>query len=324
MGKLIFVDHSYHEKTGTTQFMQELLASRFQVQVVWDHGWAGGPSPGAAELDALRPDAIVFFQSLPRPRVLRALRCRNLTWVPMRDGLDYRSSRLRRLAAAPLKVLNFCREAHGYFAGLGMASMHAQYWPPPLAAPARVRGREPALFFWPRRQEVSWQTLKALLGGYRPRRIVLRYASDPGHAAAKPDAHDLHEYKVTLLEGWMAHDDYLQHLAACDLFMAPRPNEGIGMAMLEAMNHGLAVIAPDAPTMNEYVQPNHNGWLYDLAAPAPLDFGPWAQRAEQARADVAAGHVRWLAQAQAVTRFVAEAPPPPPRGHWRLLQALGL
>lgn len=324
MGKLVFVDHSYHEKTGTTRFIKDLLARQFEVEVVWDHGWAGGPTPSAAELNARQADAIVFFQSLPRSRVLRALRCPNLTWVPMVDGLNYGSSRLRHLAASPLKVLSFCREAHDFFSGLGQVSMCVQYWPAPASIAPRVREHMPALFFWPRRREVTWRTLKSLLGEFRPRRIVLRYASDPGHSLERPDANDVREYRITLLEGWMEHDAYLQQLAACDLFMASRPSEGIGIAMLEAMNHGLAVIAPDAPTMNEYVQMPRNGWLYELTAPAPLDFGNWSARADRARADVADGYARWLAQAEGVIDFIAGTQGPPARWNWRLLQRLGM
>jgi hypothetical protein len=324
MSKLILIDHSYHQKTGTTRFLKELLMRKFQVEVIWDHGWNGGVTPSADDLNARKADAIVFFQSLPQPRVLRALKCTNLTWVPMRDGLNFRSPELKRLAWSPLKTLNFCREAHEYFTGIGLISMCVQYWPPPARTMSKTRGRDPMLFFWPRHREINWLTLKSLLGGFRPSQIILRYATDPGHSVDGPGATDQREYNVTLLEGWMEHSVYLRHMASCDIFMAPRPREGIGFAMLEAMSHGLAVIAPDAPTMNEYIRVPANGWLYNSKAPGPLDFRSWLQRGEQARADVADGHARWLKQAEAVVDFIAEVPCTSPSWRWRILQRMGV
>jgi glycosyltransferase involved in cell wall biosynthesis len=322
MKKLLFIDHSHHQKTRATVFLQELLSTHFQVEVIWDQRWSGGPTPSAADLNARGADAILFFQVLPRLRTLRALDCPNITWVPMRDGVDYRRSSVRRLRASPLKVLNFCRETHAFFAAAGQTSTAVQFWP---EAQAAVPGGDaPAIFFWARRAEISWSTLKALLGPQRPARIVLRHAPDPGQEFAPPSDADIRDYNISLLEGWMERDAYLAQLRTCNIFMAPRPLEGIGMAMLEAMSHGLAIIAPDAPTMNEYVEHGRGGWLYDLAAPRALDLQNWAACGRSAHAAVAAGRERWLREAAGIAAFVSAAPTRRARWDWRLLQRLGL
>jgi len=305
MQRLLFVDHSYHAKTLATQFLQDLLAARFAVDVLWDESWAGGDKVSAEALDAGSHDAIVFFQILPRVRTLKRLRCQNLTWVPMRDGLWYGSRELQRLGGGPVKVLNFCREAHDFFLSHGHRSLGVQYWPEPAPA-SPPRGREtPRLFFWPRRREIGWPTLKALLGDFRPEGIVLRYATDPGHELPEPDEADIREYRIEIVRGWLEHAEYHRLLTGCDVFVAPRPLEGIGQSVLEAMRHGMAVIAPDAPTMNEYVSHGRSGWLYPLSAPLPLDFRDWAARGAAARADVAQGRVRWLAEQAGIADFVA-------------------
>lgn len=324
MKKLLFVDHSYHAKTRATAFLQELLSRSFRVETLWDEGWAGGTRLGAADLNSHQADAILFFQVLPKPRVLRRLHCRNLTWVPMRDGIRYSSSRLNRLKASSLKTLNFCRETHEFFERNHHVSLFAQFWPAPALQFQRKEREKPRIFFWPRRREIGWSTLKALLGDFRPDRIVLRYASDPGHDQPHPADSDIREYNITLLEGWLEHSAYLSCLRECDVFMAPRPLEGIGQAMLEAMSHGLAVIAPSAPTMNEYVRAGHSGWLYDPAVPAPLDFSRWPDFGTNAHADCVRGHAAWLAQSERVATFVAEPVLRPARWDWRALQALRL
>lgn len=324
MKKLLFVDHSFHAKTRATVFLQELLARTFEVEILWDERWAGGAALSAQQLNARQTDAIVFFQVLPRPRALRGLRCTNLTWVPMRDGLRYSSSRLNRLKASSLKTLNFCQEAHAFFSANGHQSLYAQYWPQPAPAIQRIGRNTPRIFFWPRRKEIGWETLKALLGDYRPEGVILRYASDPGHDLPPPSAADVREYKIELLQGWLEHAAYIAHLRECDVFMAPRPYEGIGQAMLEAMSHGLAVIAPDAPTMNEYVKHGRNGWLYNLSAPRPLDFSRWSEFGDAGQMDVQRGHAAWLAQADEVAAFIAQPVTTAARWDWRLMQALRL
>ncbi len=324
MKKLLYVDHSFHAKTRATAFLQELLARDFEVETLWDEHWAGGPAPSAKQLNARQTDAIVFFQVLPRSRTLRALQCANLTWVPMRDGIRYSSSRLNKLRASSLKTLNFCREAHDFFSANGHQSLYAQYWPQTAPEFRRNERKQPRIFFWPRRQEIGWSTLKALLGDFRPEGIVLRYASDPGHDLPMPSEADIREYNITLLQGWLEHPAYIAHLRECDVFMAPRPYEGIGQAMLEAMGHGLAVIAPDAPTMNEYAKHGRNGWLYPLAKPAPLDFSCWTELGAAARDDVKRGHAAWQAQANRVAAFIAQPPARTARWDWRLMRALRL
>lgn len=322
MKKLLFVDHSYHAKTRATAFLQELLALQFQVEVLWDESWSGGPAPSASELNGKQPDAIVFFQLLPSHRTLRRLDCPNITWVPMRDGLRYRSSRVRRLNASAIKILNFCEEAHRFFLSRNQESLRVQYWPAPALPPRRPAQVKPRIFFWPRLNTISWATLKSLLGDFRPQGITLRFAVDPGHAVSLPSAEDIQEYNITVLQGWLEHAVYLAKLRECDIFMAPRPDEGIGQAMLEAMRHGLAVITPDAPTMNEYVQDGRSGWFYDLSNPAPLDFSNWAARSDAAFAQVASGHKTWLTQSAEISAYIAKPPANSARWHWKLLKSL--
>jgi hypothetical protein len=323
MKKLLFVDHSYHAKTLATRFLQELLAQRFAVDVLWDDSWTRGGELGAAPLDAGGHDTILFFQSIPAARTLRRLRCRDFVWVPMRDQLRYGATRVRRLLGGPIKVVNFCAEAQAWFARTRLPSLGVQYWPEPGPRPAPAARERPRLFFWPRRREIGWPTLKALLGDFRPDSIVLRYAADPGHELPLPSADEVREYRIEIVNGWLEPAAYQSLLAGCDVFVAPRPLEGIGQALLDAMRAGLAVIAPDAPTMNEYVRDGVNGWLYAPAAPRPLEFPGWAQRKLAAHDAVVQGRARWLGQQQGLVDFVAQAPPRA-RWDWRLQRLTGL
>ena len=88
--------------------------------------------------------------------------------------------------------------------------------------------------------------------------------------------------------------EYYKTLLASNIFFAPRIKEGIGIAMLEAMSMGMCVVAPDCPTMNEYIKHNVNGLLYDPNNPEPLDFSNAETLGEKARSSLEEGRIAWL------------------------------
>ncbi len=317
--RLTYVGHSYHEKTGSTLFLQDLLASAFEVTTIWDESWRPGGAPlRAASLNGTQPDVLILFQQLPRRAEYARLRCANVTWIPMHDGVGYGPHWLGWRHSG-MKVLCFCAKDRAYFSGLGLDTLHVQYAPPPrVDVPRHVPF---SVFFWLRHNDIGWDTLKRLLGSQRPERIVLRVAPDPGHAPVLPSAEERRAYAIEIHEGWMDADRYRDLLGSCSVFMAPRPSEGIGQALLDARALGLAAVAPDAPTMNEYLRHGDTGYLYDLRAPAPLDFSDLARVRQRSLADLAAVRDKWLASRAAVLEFVRKPAPPRPLW-WRLRSRL--
>lgn len=67
-------------------------------------------------------------------------------------------------------------------------------------------------------------------------------------------------------------------LANCDIFMHPNPHEPFGIAPLEAMASGLALVAPDAGGVTSYAN-ERNAWVVN---PSPLSF---ARAVQSIRAD---------------------------------------
>jgi hypothetical protein len=302
--RLTYVGHSYHARTGSTLFLQDLLATRFDVTTLWDESWRPGGVPLSADaINATRPDYLVLFQQLPSRAQFVRLHCRNVTWVPMHDGIRY-GAVWEGWQPSGMKVLCFCAADREYFSSLGYDTLRVQYCPPPL-----VDGPAPtntlSVFFWLRRNEIGWPTLKRLLGPARPQRLILRVAPDPGHAPELPSEDERRAYSVEVIDGWLDAERYQQLLRECALFMAPRPREGIGQAVLDARALGLVAIAPNAPTMNEYIRHGDNGYLYDLDAPAAVDFSGLAGVRERSLRDLAVGHRDWLAAAPSVLEFVA-------------------
>lgn len=316
---IVVIDLDFHQRTRSTHFFMDLVAGEGTRVLYCD------PSKDDV-LSLLRAHpcrSLVFMQIQPKPRLLRALRHPNVTWVPMRDDLRHDASRVRQLQGSGLKFINFCRESHEVFSARGQPSLSLSYWTAPQPAPRRSERVHPRLFLWDRGQ-VQWPDLKRLIGDQPVDSVVLRLAPDPGLACVRPDAQDIRRYRIELVEGWLDHADYLALLRDCDVFVAPRRLEGIGMATLEAMGSGQPVLAPDRATMNEYVVHGRNGWLYDPDRPAPVDLSEWRLRGRTAWEDSVAGAAAWARQQAEVRPFVLAPSPRRERLWWRLAKGLGL
>jgi glycosyltransferase involved in cell wall biosynthesis len=305
---LFFFGHSYHQLTGSSQFFIDLLLTHYRVEIFWDESWQY-PERGltADVVNAIDPDVIIFYQMTPHHREIAKMRCKNKIVVPMHDQVVQGSLRnWRRLLRYDVRAINFCAESHRRFSEIGYSSLSVQYWPTPPAGfkvfETKVDERLKVLF-WIRRPQINWLTLKALLGNHRPETIILRVAADPGEEIVLPDSGDQREYNIQIVEGWLSKDDYLSLLKACNLYVAPRQYEGIGLSFLEAMAHGLAVIAPNLPTMNEYINAD-TGYLYDPHRLEPVDFSQLAQVRKRALQSVTDGNNKWLRQQADVLAFI--------------------
>lgn len=319
---LAYVGHSHHRVTASSAFFLELLSRHFEVATIWDESWKPGAPPLlASAINVLQPDIVLFWQRLLSRCELRKLVCRRVFWAPMRDDVDGSARTWRRLHASGVRLINFCREAHEMFSRLGFISLYVQYWPPGQPANLDLSDAAPTglkVFFWIRRQELGWGVLKALLGDTRPDQIVLRLAADPGEGLTLPSQDEIAEYRIELITTWLDQAQYSALLGDCDVFIAPRRVEGIGLSFLEAMAMGKAVVAPNCPTMNEYVDHGRNGYLYDPAAPAAIDFSGVAAVRRQALADVAQGHAAWLETQARIIDFLANPQVNRTSWGWRL------
>lgn len=315
---IVVVDHSFHKKTQSTAPFLRLLESK-AVELLHVEPEASN----LLELLQARPcQCLVFWQIRPQDRLLRALGHANVTWVPMRDDLRYESKRVRKLSGSSIKLINFCREAHSVFIGRGQSSLAVRYWPQPQPAQERTRRKHPRIFLWDRGQ-VQWSLLKRLIGEQPIDSVVLRVAPDPKQEAEMPSDEDIQRYRIQVVEGWLEKDDYQALLHGCDVFVAPRWLEGIGMAMLGAMAAGQAVLAPARPTMNEYVVPGRNGWLFDPEHPAPIDLSDWQAMGQQARRDCETGAADWDHQKELILPFVMTPSPRRERLGWKLRAWMG-
>ena len=97
-----------------------------------------------------------------------------------------------------------------------------------------------------------------------------RQALDPEQKFDEPGA--LLAAKLEISEWYDTREEMIKDMEKSAVYIAPRLYEGIGMSFLEAMAHGRCVIAPDNPTMNEYITDKVTGYLYNPNQIVPLSL----------------------------------------------------
>jgi glycosyltransferase involved in cell wall biosynthesis len=277
------------------------------VTTFYDEGWREGATVDAKAVSGGDFDVVVFFQVIPNSDLLRQLRFRNVTIVPMFDSV----SGHRNWEWFPLlgyKFVNFCRALHRTIVSAGGRSLSVQYFPKPSEYAVAFRnGGHLRAFFWQRGPEISWNTVKRLIG--RPGMIEsvhLHMAPDPGGSTVAPDERERRAYQIMESRWFSTRHEYLAAISKADIFFAPRIREGIGLSFLEAMAQGACVVGANLPTMNEYIEHGKTGLLYDPLDPRQLDFSCTQAIGVRAREAAEAGYAAWLAQANAILEFVEE------------------
>ncbi|HET7880227.1 MAG TPA: glycosyltransferase [Acetobacteraceae bacterium] len=301
--RIAYIGHAYHEKTGSTRFLIDLLEQHATVE-----RWSGEPGTDpkrgwGATFDETRYDAIVVFQ-LPEAFDLLSGRHPNVVFVPMYDAIFWGGNLHWRRAYDAAKIACFSWALSRHVARHTQAYANFQYYPDPERyAPvedfAALRG-----LLWYRKPEISPALVFELCQGTPFESFVLHDWRDPGNQVegewvAPPNIGRL-ERTVWDAEGAA----YAAALNATNVFFAPRRYEGIGVSVLEAMASGHCVAAPDAPTMNEYISHGTNGLLYELERPRPLDFAAAQSLGARARESVERGHRRWTASIPALLEFI--------------------
>lgn len=304
--RIAFVGHSHHLRTGSSSFFLERLRAEAQVQLFWDQSWLEGGELDLAPILRGGFDAVVVWQVEAVAARLARHALPNLTYVPMYDGCHAMPDSFWA-SLEDTKVVCFSSTLFEKLQRLGVRSRHVQYFPDPaplgrVAWDGGLRG-----YFWQRQQDVTWNALRPLLATARFERFTLHRAIDPSFGAfVAPTPAEASRHGVRFTDWFADREAHRRDLADHNVYFAPRLREGIGMSFLEAMAMGMLVVAPDRPTMNEYLVSGVNGLLFDPDHPAPMDLSPARAAALGARArrSVELGRAKWLRCLQGLVRFV--------------------
>jgi glycosyltransferase involved in cell wall biosynthesis len=206
------------------------------------------------------------------------------------------------------KVISFSKNVYNILKKLGFKTIYIKYSLSPYLLKNNKNFNETKskfkIFFWQRRNEITWNTIKKLLNPLQIEAIHIHTAVDPNMSFVRPTEEEMAQFNITFSDWFETKNDYLQKVNEYDIFIAPRPYEGIGMSFIEAMAMGKCVIAPNFPTMNEYIKHGYNGLLYDINNPKMLDLSNASKLGEKAYETIKKIYSEWKKDEHKIIDFI--------------------
>jgi hypothetical protein len=269
--RICYVGHKFHNKTRSTQFFLDIIKTLGSVEEFF----SSPDEPDSAD-DALIAtlatstfDCYIFLQTEYIAERLLPFGLGRFILVPMYDGAKGRPPRFWR-QFLDAQFISFSRVHHEELQRLDCKTAYFQYFPKPGLTAAYDFAQPHSAFFWERLpgRQPTLQTILRLCNELGIKTLHLHAAPDfVGHGGRRltgPEASEMDGVQVTA-SSWFESAADLHAVAERAHFMfASRPLEGIGMSFLEAMARGQIVIAPNGPTMNEYIRHRTTGILYDF------------------------------------------------------------
>ncbi len=301
--KIVFVGHSYHGKTKSTDFILQYLKKFYDVEVILDESWQGDNEkfPDVSFIDDSYL-AVIFWQNLPKKEILDTIKNDNIIFFPMYDacgtlGFDYWFN-LRGL-----KIINFSKTLNTKLARWGFETMHVQYFPD---LHEFLPGKKDEVFFWQRLTGINFDLISKLFAKTSVK-MHLHKVIDPGQEFQQPTNEQEKEFQIAYSDWFETREEMWDVIKQNGIYVAPREYEGIGMSFLEAMSMGKAVVAVNNPTMNEYIEDGKNGYLFDLKNPKAIDFSNIEEIQKNAYEFMQKGFEKWEKDKQGIIDFITKA-----------------
>lgn len=300
MKKVLFLDIAYHSKTKSSLFLIELLKEYYIVDVYYYESRVAVINNMDRVLDK-EYDFLVCWQAMPEDYVLAQLNYKAGIFFPMYDNTIGMTDD-NWIKFKDFMIINFSKTLHNYLSEKGFYSRYIQYFP--VVQDVQVWGEKDSIFFWQRVRQIDINLIMKICTNLNLRRIHLHKALDPGHCFVEADSK--YSYDVEYSTWFDKKENMLNLIIQSAYYAAPRVYEGIGMSFLEAMALGRCVIAPDYPTMNEYIIDGETGLLYDFDHPSLLAMMDVRKIQKNVYEYMSEGYLKWVKNKYCIIDWMEE------------------
>lgn len=303
--KAAFVDHSFHKKTLCTVFLKELLSKTFELVEYYDESWNGG---NEIDIDLLKDyEYIFYFQFIHGAEKFKKFKIDDvkIVWFPMWDDIYWmKNIEWLEYQKILIKIVCFSKTLYNKLNKLGFDCEYFQYFIDPESIKPVTDYDSKRVYFWNRTEEINWKTVKKFLGNTPVDSLTFMAVPDPTQNPQVPPEGELISYNIQLYNQFLDYEKYIDIVSKSNIYIAPRKFEGIGMSFLEALCRGQCVIAPNYPTMNEYIIHGVNGYLYNLEKLEEIDITNFNLVGEEARARAIDGFKKWQQQKIKLVEYI--------------------
>lgn len=301
MKKMLYVGHSYHLKTKSNSFFLDILKKEYDITFISFNPYSN-KYEGMEEAQKGKYDVLLTWQIMPSMDLLLSnFQFKQGVAVPMYDAIatkDYDPWPEYR----EFKVICFSKTLHEELIRRGYRSYYIQYFPKPFDV--REWGDSKSAFFWQRLEQINVNVVGKLLENMGVEHIHIHKSLDPNQKFIEPDS-SLNK-KITYSEWFENPSEMYRIMQESALYIAPRLYEGIGMSFLEAMAMGRCVIAPNYPTMNEYIINGVNGILYDIDNIQPVAIDDMQKIQKNALEFIKNGYQKWEESKDNILKWINE------------------
>lgn len=301
MKTLLFIGLNFHKKTKSADFVLRMFEEQFQITHCYVDLENKKPYSVFSGIQRTDFDVVVCWQALPpREQLDSFFRYKHAVLFPMFDGCPSALKPEKWFAYRDFQIISFSKTLEHQLSAAGFSVKYIQYFPLQTREPEW--GEKDSAFFWTRVEEINIPLIEDLCSRLGLKSMHIHKIPDPGCRFVP--ASDNSPIRYTYSTWYADREEMEKDIAACAYYVAPRQKEGIGMSFLEAMAMGRCVIAPDSPTMNEYIVNGQTGLLYNLEE--PVSFPPVNVREIQQNTYhfMCAGQCQWEDQKRQICEWL--------------------
>ena len=269
MKELLFIGHTYHQKTKSNEFILKILNQGYKISECYMDSLESLDYQELNKFVGKKFDVLVLWEVMPKLSILgKFVTWNTSTFFPMYDYF-YAHGGLYQPVWEEYQdtiVVCFSKTLYKELTANGFDTRYIQFFPQPCQVDNW--GDEHSIFFLQQLSFLNLSTMATAMKGMGLKSMHLHKILDFAHCLKDTSEYDketkefiqrIKKQESSHLKDWpQLYDEINKHV----FFMASRHVEGIGMSFLEAMASGRIVVAPDMPTMNEYIEDGKNGLLY--------------------------------------------------------------
>lgn len=261
MKTLLFLDYGFHKKTNSFNFLIDILKQEYDITFQY-FALSGKAVDSVPDPKAQYFDVVVFAQVFPDFSILENYKFGKAVFFPMYDAVIQISDK-EWLTLQDFLIISFSKILYEKLDRLHLHVKYIQYFP----RPRRIEnwGNPSSLFLWQRKGDIHANSILNICQYMELKKLHVHKAVDPGYYFISVS--DRFEIQTEYSNWFEDIAEMYKTMQESALYAAPRMFEGIGMSFLDAMANGRCVIAPNLPTMNEYITDKETGLLYNYGTP---------------------------------------------------------
>ena len=240
-----------------------------------------------------------FFHAMFPYQIMKKFRNKKIMWAPMYDALNFRNQFFesifwKQMSSLGIKVLKFSNKITKSINNEDIESLKLNYFIKPNFLPKTNEGNKINIFFWDRGR-IQIKDWLYLFDKKDLNEIVYFPNPDPGIFKIKENnLNQQKKYNIKYInKKFLPKNEYLKIFEKCNVFIAPRKKEGIGLTVVEAISKGMFIVGYDDATMNEYISDERVGFIYNEKTLKKVNSNNVVQNYEYRKKNAELNYNKW-------------------------------